>query len=690
MEFGKEIGVRDDSPRRRDNRRDGGNPWRGVERREGSACRSLDEPPTGGYVNPAMGGINRRLWAGAVLGGSWLVSVSSAQATLAPSESEQVRHEVSKAENVAHVRALVARPDLTSDEAARVMAEAMSGTPLDAAHVEYLRDLVFGSASAASRPTLAVAVVRGVIARADTLLAHNLDGGGAPLTELARGYALVEDVVAADPQANITDSARADCARALAAHVVRNASVLRPDAVVSPAVANVRAQVAIALFDATPDIPGRRVDVANNLGLSGARRMALIELGTLVLDQGGSDARVIALRHLLERVPGAGDGAEAIVVGDKLAFPLRARGGTVVAVEAAGASSMTEARSPWGSEVAPPPIDEATMALVHDLASAAVKHALDQRPQLRAAVEHDGGEAGVTTMAAMLEVDAERTLDAAAARLIAGKRESVAWLSDAIGALAVFAPPAKGADGLTVRLGRANVAGSSTVRATRVALDSAGSATALLFDAHTWRIARDNRGTVTGLSRDAAPVTAKMLPNARPVAEQATSWNNAGLVFARLAGFPRASVMPGPRVWVYGSSVSDAIAAPAPGDDVAVEADLRVHGGPAGIAVRAVPGSVSRAFKGVSLLVVPGSPPSAALLVGDGAGVDIAAATVVDLASAPVQHVRLVVKGQKVEARIGTATLQATLPAGFDHGDVALRAYPGASVEASGWRVQKQ
>ena len=490
----------------------------------------------------------------ALVAGAILVSASAAWASLTPSEAEQVRHEVSRAQNVDRVRALIARPDLSIDEAAAVMVGAIGATPIDAEHVAFLRELVFGSGSAASRPTLAVAVVRGLLGRADALLTHAsaLERGSVALAELAAVYGLVEDVVAADPQANVTDTARAECARALASHFARNASVLRPDEPVAPALANVRAQAAIALFDATPDAPGRRVDVANNLGLTGARRAALIELGTLVLDEGGSDARVSALRSLLDRVPGAGDGAEAIVVGDKQAPRLRARGGAVVAVGAAPAYAVTEARSPWGNEVPPPPIDEATMALVRDLASTAVKRALDQRPQLRAAVEHDGGEAGVTTLAAMLEVDADRTLDAAAARLVAGKRESVAWLSDAIGALAVFAPPAKGSDGLTVRLGRASAAGSSTVRATRVSLDAAGSASALQVDAHTWRIARDDRGTVTGLSRDASPVTAKMLPNAPPPAEQATSWAGGGLVFASLAGLPRAAIVAGPRVWVYG------------------------------------------------------------------------------------------------------------------------------------------
>jgi hypothetical protein len=624
-----------------------------------------------------------------VIAGALMVAGSEARASLAPSETEQVRHEVSTAQNVAHVRSLVARPDLTSDEAAAAMASAMTATPLDDAHTAYLRDLVFGSSSAASRPTVAVAVVRGLLARADTVLrqhGQDLDRAAPALAELARAYDLVEEIVATDAQANVTDTARTECAHAIAQHFARN-HVLRPDEPVAPAVASVRAQVAIALLDATPETPQRRVDAAESLALTGPRRAALIELGMLVLDGGGSGARVAELRPLLERLPGARDGAEAIVIGDAHASQLRARGGAVVAVDAAPAATVTEARSPWGSEVAPPPIDEATLALVHDLASAAVRRALDQRPQLRAAVEHDGGEAGVTNMAAMLEVDAQRTLDAAAARLIAGKRESVAWLSDALGALAVFAAPAKGGDGLTVSLGRADGGAGSTVHATRVSLDATGAASALRLDAHTWRIARDDRGVVTGLSRDAAPVTAKMLPNARPAASLATSWTTAGLVFARLAGTPRATVAAGSRVWVYGSGVSDAIAAPSPGDDLVVEADLRINGGPAGVVVRAVPGSM-RGFKGISLLVVPGVPPRAALLVGDGAGLETAAAPVADLTAAPVQHVRIAVKGQKVEAKIGSATLEATLPAGFEHGDVALRAYPGASVEASAWKVK--
>jgi hypothetical protein len=631
-----------------------------------------------------------KIAVGAAAAAFWC-SGSAAWASLAPSELEQIRHEVATVQNVAHVRSLIARPDLTSDETAAAMAAAMSSTPVDADHQAYLHELVFGSASAAPRPIVAVAVVRGLLARADTLFARGADVARAPnaVAELGRAYALIEEIVSADPQANITDTARTECASALADHFARNGTLLHPGEAAPAPIASARAQAAIALLDATPDSPERRVDAANALGLIGARRRALIELGLLVLDAEGDDARVAALRPMIERLPGARDGAEAIVLGGADASKLRARGGAVIAVDASSPQAVARGGSGWGGDVAPPSMDEATVSLVHDLASAAVRRALELRPQLRAAVEQDGGEAGVANMATMLELDPERTLDTAAARLLAGKGDSVAWLSDALGALAVFSPPAKGADGLTVNLGGGGTSGGSK-RATRVSLDASGAATALRIDTHTWRIARDGKGVVTGLSRDSAPVTAKMVPDARPSAHEATSWTDEGLVFARLAGSPRASVASGAHVTLYSSGLYDAIASPAPGDDVVAEADLRVQGGPAGMVVRAVPGSSSRAFKGLSVMVLPGAPTRAALLLGDGEGVETAAAPVVDLASTPQQHVRITVKGQTVQAKVGSAILEASLPPGFEHGDVALRAYPGASVEATGWKVKKQ
>src|SRR5262249_51947727 len=132
--------------------------------------------------------------------------------------------------------------------------------------------------------------------------------------------------------------------------------------------------------------------------------------------------------------------------------------------------------------------------------------ALERRPSLRAAVEHDGADS-VALAAAMLAVDAPRTVQVAAARHLAGKRETLAALSDALGALAAFAPDAPVTDGLALPLGAA--------RATHVSLDPTGVATAFHLGGHQWRVDRDASGAVTGLRRDGAPFIASML-SAKP------------------------------------------------------------------------------------------------------------------------------------------------------------------------------
>jgi hypothetical protein len=279
----------------------------------------------------------------------------------------------------------------------------------------------------------------------------------------------------------------------------------------------------------------------------------------------------------------------------------------------------------------------------------------------------------------MLVVDAPRTVDVAAARSLAGHRETLAQVADALGVLAAFAPQAPVADGLAVPLGHA--------RATHVSLDPAGVATAFRLDAHLWRLEHDDTGAITAVHRDGAPVVAAMLPAARVVPTAAESWNGSGLVFARLAGAPRTAISAGPRVRVVGSGTSDAVSTPAPGDDVAIDADVHVDGGPAGVVVRALP--AANGFKGLSLLLVPGAPAHAVLLTADGAGADLAASPVVELADAPTHHVRVAVRGTHADARIDAVTLSITLPADLAHGDVALRAYPGASIEATGWRLGK-
>jgi hypothetical protein len=605
----------------------------------------------------------------------------SASASLTTSESEQVRGYVEHADHADRVRALVARPDLTADESAAAMTSALAGVALDDRHMAYLLEMVRAAPTAATRPVLAVAIVRGLLARVDALYAAHpadLDRSNGALTEIGLAYDFAATQVSGEGT-SMTDAARADVGKALADHVARNASLLRLDAAVSPAISRLRAQVALTMLESLPDGPTRKIDAADRLGLSGARRAILVDLGLLVLDRAGEGERLTQVRAVLERVPQAREGAVALFIGDP-APPLKARGRVLTVADATG--PLGEAASPWGGEADPPQVSALTVSVARGLADAAVARAVERRPGLGVQIGQDGGTPGVVTVVAMLVVDPSRTVDVAAARLLGGRRETAAWLSDALGVLAVSAPSADAHQGLTLPLGPSS--------ATHVSLDPTGSVNAFRLDGHLWRIEREGSGAVSALKRDGAPVALSMLPTARVPATDGSSWNGAGLVFARLAGSPRVAIAAGPRVRVVGTSVADAVLAPAPADDLTVEADLHLDGGPAGVVLHALAGRVS--FSGVSLLLVPGAPAHAVLMVADGGGSETAVSSAVAIPGAATYHVTVVVKGKQLTASVGPASgpavpLTFTLPDTLSHGDVALRAYPGVTLEVTGWKL---
>ncbi|HEY8089812.1 MAG TPA: hypothetical protein VIF09_18255 [Polyangiaceae bacterium] len=599
-----------------------------------------------------------------------------ARAALTASEAAEVRGYVETLTHADRVRALVARPDLGADESAAVMTSALAGAGLDERRMAFLGDVVHGGPSAASRPVLAAAVVRALLGRAETIYAqHPADlAQSAGLGEIGRAYWFVAGEVSS-PEAGLTESTRAEIAKALAEHFAREAGVLHLDVAVPVPVARLRTQAAISLLDAMPDVPTRRVDAADRLALTGVRRAALVETGILVTDSVGSDGRVSDVRGLLERLPGAREGVEAVFSGDaRAAFRGKA---PAVATDDAGPGALSDAASPWSPEAGPPAMEASTLAVARGLADAAVRRAVDRRPALRASVDHDG-PAAVAGTGAMLAIDGPRTLLVAAARSMAGKQDTLAAFADALGALAVFAPPAPPADGLAVALGHGRV--------THLSLEPSGTVSAFHFENHQWRIERDPSGGVVGLRRDGAAVTPAMFPSARVAATEAASWKGEGLVLARLSGAPRAVIGAGPKVRLVGSSVHDCVSTPAPADDVSLDADIHVDGAPGGLVLRALPGASS--FKGVSLLLLPGTPAHALLLTADGSGNDLAAAPAVPVPPGTL-HVHLVARADHVEATLGALHLTATLPKDLAHGDIAIRAYPGSTVEVSALRIAK-
>ena len=185
-----------------------------------------------------------------------------------------------------------------------------------------------------------------------------------------------------------------------------------------------------------------------------------------------------------------------------------------------------------------------------------------------------------------------------------------------------------------------------------------------------------------------------MLPGARVPVSEGAVWSSSGLVFAKMQGSPRAGIAPGPRVRLVGAGARgyDAIATAAPGDDVLVEGDVTPTG-PVALAVRAIAGK--DAWKGVLLALTPGvagaagAPARASIRAIDEAGKETELAAPVDLPAAMPLHVKIVVKGSKLDASIGGVALKATVPPAFAHGDVALGARKGAALDVAGWSVRR-
>jgi hypothetical protein len=636
-----------------------------------------------------------------------------ARAALTDSEKAQIRGFVQQNQLVTaqRVRALVARPDLSSEESTAALADALVPITFRDAGVSYLRELIFGGPSLSGRPVLVSAVLRALVARADAVLskrASDLDQQPEALAELARIYTFFSAQIANagqpgplpghDAQAGIPASTYDDCVHVLADHIQRNPRWLSPESPVSPAFARVRAAAELALYEMMNDSPTRRVDAAVALGLSGARRRLLTELGVLIVDSGAADdARIGRVRLLLLRLASTlgphSTEIEAIDFGD--VHPVVRPRGTVasVPVPLETAPSQTGLES---EEIDTVPLDLPLFVLAYELSKPVAARVLASRPDLRAWADRDvqakeaptgsmTTEDRVANMMAQLLVDAPRTVDLAFSRFLAGRSRTAGLLSDALGVLA--------STGGTATLGLGHSAGNDgeteRFNATGVNILPAGAATSFILGGHRWEIQRDASGLTGDVRCDGKPVTLAVLHTARVPVTEALSWTSGGLVFARLSGAPRAGVAAGSRLRVIGIGEADAIATPAPGDDVIIEADLSVSGGEGGIIARAISNKTS--FQGASLMLIPssGGPAHAVLRVNDGAVADANLGQPVEIPS-PSAHVKIVVKGAAIEATVGSVTLKGVLPAALAHGDVGVRAHKGATVEAAGLTLRKK
>lgn len=635
----------------------------------------------------------------------------TAHAALTSSEKAQIRDFTAAAqlENASRVRALVARTDLTEAESVTAMSEALEGVPLDTARARFLKEVVFGPSSAPSRPVLAHAAVRALLARADAVhqkYVGGLDHEPRAIAELSAIYAFLDGEVANagraslpghDPNAGIPSATYEECSKAMREHVEKNARWLKGDGPVPETVARVRAQAQIALVDMLPDGAARRVDAADRLGLKGARRQMLVDWGLLVADTGKLDEPALdRLRKVLARMPAAREGTSVLLVAEDTGV-IRAKGGA----RSVGGEAPQKGASPFGDELAPAPYDATLGAVLLDLATAAAKKVFDDKPAFRdvvtrdvAAAKAEGRTLGFARGAApeevlgaavqLLLVDGARAVDLAMVRHVAGRSESVALLSDALGVLA--------AQGPEIELGKSS--GSATAKDVKVA--PSGVVIGFTLDGAPWTIERaEGTHAVVAAKRGGQPVTMLHLATAKVPMKDGERWTQGDLALERLRGAPRVGLVPaapgaaGPTLKMTGGGGGaksyDAIGATPPDDDLVVEGDLTVRGGPAGIGLRLRNGR--EGLHGAMLVVAPGARTS--ILVSDDAGFEALLAAPVEPAVETPVHVKITLRGTKLSALVGTTKLEGTLPASLVKGEVGLVAKPGASVEVAGWSVKK-
>ncbi len=649
----------------------------------------------------------RRGLAVSIAAAVWFAA-ANASATLTPSEQVVVKEFVASAQvqNAQKVRALVARPDLTPEESESAMQGALEMVAFTDARAAFLREVLFGGASAPSRNVLALATVQALVARADAVVTRydaDLDKQAAALIELSKIYGFVGAEIANarapgsaprsqghDPQVSISNATYDACAQALGNHAGRHPKWLKADVTLAADVSRARAQLELATVDMVSDTATRRIDAADRVGLTGSRRAFLTELGVLVLDSGAAtDARIDRVRAALLRLPGARADVSAIAFGDEHPV-LRARG--VIVGTKTDLSTTTAAADWFSDEVDPSTLDAPVAELSRELSRIAVKRALENRSELRLAATRDVHSLGTDLARAIgkpadlllenvlaaavstLVIDAPRAIDLAMARMVAGKPESLAILSDALGVLAAFGATG---DGLSFALGQPRADGSTeTLQASNVRLLSDGTVSAFSLAGARWEITRGDTSAVTGVKKDNQPITLAMLPRARVPVAGAASWSGSGLVLARLVGAPSAGIGGASRLRVAATTDFDAASMPAPGDDVAFEGTARVTG-TALVLVRGI--STKTGIRGVGFEIGPSTVTVRA--VDDTSSIDLAPP--LPLPADGTIKLKIALKGTHFEATVGTATTRGVLPPSATHGDIIFAVRKSSSVDVS-------
>jgi hypothetical protein len=466
-----------------------------------------------------------KLGASFAAAGLLTLLVSNADAALTSSEKGQIKDYVAaaKIENAAGVRSMIARTDHTPEESAEALTEAVAPVSWTDGRGAFLKEMVFGNGSAASRPVLAVDTVKAVLGRADAIYQHegaSLEKNGRGHGELVALYGFLDSTIANagnptaashDGLAGISPATYDECSKVIKDHIEKNAKYLKgADAIPEP-MARIRAQAQSLVIDMMPDGLTRRVEAADRLGLKGARKTMLTEWGVLFQDAGKmDDAHVEKLRQTLLRMSGARSDLSLVYYGPTdHRQGLRARG--EVAHVVGGNDSWT-----LGGD-APATFDPALATITHDLAVIEARHALKASAALTTQVGADAvataGDPGrvlgkprapsaeyiLGAAIASLLIDAPRSFDLAVARFNGNQPQTAALVSDALAAIAMYGEN-----------GKADLAKAGAwATATGFKKGTGDVTTQVSFDGHVWSFDRQGAtNAVVGVRKDGAAASA--------------------------------------------------------------------------------------------------------------------------------------------------------------------------------------
>jgi hypothetical protein len=627
-----------------------------------------------------------------------------AQAALSDSEKAQVRDLYAKADApaAARVGALLARPDLSAAESAAAFTDATRRVTFSTRRAAFVKSLLYGPATAASRSELVPAVVQALLARAAEVAAAAGEDPARRADELLAIHGFVAREIASggrpplaghDPALGIRDEALKEAVVAYRAHLalpVFERARLPPPLLVARTQAEVALiELAVGLFPPS--------EVAAWITSHAQEREAFERTGVLVVGLAGAPAtKATAVVSMLQSAGAAASGASVLWIGKPWPRGLSARRAVLVAQAPLAGSKRVAPSRIWSSAIEPSSPDAALAETAFVLGRAAAAHrqlasvgaAPDTGPArgeagvLSAALQlqaleperqRQGAAVAPTLLAAhaaqLLLLDAPRALSLALVHAAVGRMEPVEQL--ALG-LSVIASGADGQPRDEVTAGRVVDSGGVVPVEISKIRSTGGRVDRFTIEGHDYALQRAADGRVQAVQRDGKPVDVPSIPFARLPTIAAESWPLSSRkgdkaeapVLRRLFGKPEVGLPGDDRIVVRSAPTPGraAVMLVGPSDEIDVELELTCHGAPGALILRASAGSTS--YAGVAVFVEPGDAPRGWVVALDGSGGKFPLTNPTPLAKpGPRGHrIKATLKRDGVRVTVGDRTLSAALP----------------------------